>query len=179
MSEIFFIYVIMIAVSFWGIFTDKKNRFFYASLFFVGILGVVVCAVDIEPSDKDTISLSAPCGLLMSALGINLLRGFNGCTKKVVARCTGYQVHRVKGIPCFYPVFRYTYKGKTFISQSLVNYLEADYNALFDKGEEITIYINPKKPDLCVDKRKLPYARAFFVLSLGVFLLVISGFIIL
>ena len=175
MSEILFIYIVLIAVGFWGIFADKKNRIFYASLVFIGILGVAICATDLESPDKDLLSLSVPGGLLMLALGINLLGAFNGCTKKVSARCTGHQIRRAKGISFFHPIFKYTYKGKNFISQSVTNYLESDYHALYDKSDEITIYINPKKPDVCVDKRKLPTARAFLVLSFGIFLLVVSA----
>jgi len=150
----------------------KQYRALLLTVGIIGIIGTAIFFVNIKVQSENLFNIAAlgPAGLMLLALGMNTIISFFKCTLPVSAEYIGYQSSGGKGIKFKFPQFRYQYKNESFVTQSFVSYSSVDFNELYGdktKNKEITIYVNPRNPDMCVDKRKTHFARPIIVASFG------------
>ena len=74
------------------------------------------------------------------------------CTTEICAMCTGYQISSYRGIPAYYPLFEYEYKGKRYQQKSMAT-TRKKYLPLYEKGTWHRIWIDDKRPQYCLCTR--------------------------
>ena len=57
----------------------------------------------------------------------------------------------------YFPVFRYTVDGKVIEQQSFAFYSKRKCKQLFTAGQMYTVFVDPKFPRYCIDKRCVPF----------------------
>ena len=78
-----------------------------------------------------------------------------------------------KGQHSYAPVFRYTYQGKEYESQTYESYSFRKLNKLFTSGQRVNIWINEKNPKRCVTKRRVS-AVYYLIFLIGIICLIAS-----
>ena len=152
-----------------GAYKVKKGRLVLvwtmAGCFFsLGAIPLVAYLLD--SAKLFAIGISLPLGVLLAFLSVHDLLRYTWCTVSVQA-C-------VRDVACVYsrhrtaryaPLFFYQYLGKSYEAQSFLHYSRRLSELLFKKGEQLEIFVDPRAPENCADKRKFP--RCHFLLLLG------------
>ena len=114
-----------------------------------------------------------PGGVMITAIPISVMLRYRRCTEPVRAKCTRYLIggrYRETRIP----VFCYRFQGETLEESSFLSYPVKQYERLFEKGGIYTIYLDPKAPKVCADKREFPKTGNLALLILGAVCLLLS-----
>ena len=125
--------------------------------FALGAFPLVGCLLNSEKWFAAGIALSI--GVLLSFLSVESLIRCKWCTVPVEAYVKDLvPVYHRRGQPSRYvPVFSYRYLEKNYEERSFLNYTGRTLHRLFTVGERYEIFIDPRCPSCCADKRKLPY----------------------
>ncbi len=101
------------------------------------------------------------------------------CTKKTDAQYREPIDSLYRGQLLFSPVFRYECYGKRFEEMSFTMYRTKRFNSLFADTRNCQIFVHPKHPEICTDKRGFPFLYVVILIlgivisALGIFLLII------
>ena len=98
---------------------------------------------------------------------------YKQCTVSVHAKLKDKRISRVRHSSLWIPIFSYTYNGETIVSESCISYSKRKFKKLFEIGKTYEIFINPKFPTDCADKRKFP-SGVVGLLVLGVLMLLFA-----
>ena len=94
-------------------------------------------------------------GIFLPPSIIELIQ-YKQCTVSVHAKLKDKRIYHHKFSTLWTPIFSYTYNGETIVSESCISYSKRKFNKLFEIGKTYEIFINPKFPTDCADKRKFP-----------------------
>ena len=120
-----------------------------------------------------------PIGFWFIAFSIISLIKRAKCTKKTDARYVEAIDSLYRGQLLFSPVFRYEYNGRKYIEMSFSMYRAKKLSSLFADPIGHQIYVHPKHPEICTDKRSFPFLYIILLVlgciisALGVFLMII------
>ena len=98
---------------------------------------------------------------------------YKQCTVSVHAKLKDKRISRVRHSSLWIPIFSYTYNGETIVSESCIYYSKRKFIKIFEIGKTYEIFINPKFPTDCADKRKFP-SGVVGLLALGVLMLLFA-----
>lgn len=124
------------------------------------------------------IGISLPIGVLLAFLSVYDLLKYRQCTVSVTAQIKEIEcVWRRRGRNCYVPLFCYQYLGKTYEAHSFIQYSRRKAERLFVKGARCELRIDPRDPEICVNKRTKPHLD-FLMLFFALCLLAYSVFLI-
>ena len=115
-------------------------------------------------------------GIFLPPSIIELIQ-YKQCTVSVHAKLKDKRISRVRHSSLWIPIFSYTYNGETIVSESCISYSKRKFKKLFEIGKTYEIFINPKFPTDCADKRKFP-SGVIGLLVLGVLMLIFAAYIL-
>ena len=115
-------------------------------------------------------------GIFLPPSIIELIQ-YKQCTVSVHAKLKDKRISRVRHSSLWIPIFSYTYNGETIVSESCISYSKRKFKKLFEIGKTYEIFINPKFPTDCADKRKFP-SGVVGLLVLGVLMLIFAAYIL-
>ena len=148
-----------------------KREFMFSYLLSCGcsaVGGILLTVSNAENSEALAIRAAIiPMGLIMIILGANNIIAHRRCNKAVTAKYLGYTTGSHKGIRWYFPEFSYSYLGKKYRSTSFLSCTESSVKEIAKKNE-ITIYINSKKPEICAFKRTSVSGAASMLIVFGV-----------
>ena len=97
---------------------------------------------------------------------------YKRCTRKVSAKCVSFYTIRRK-FSFYTPRFSYDHNGETILAQSFLLYSKGKINKLFEINGTYDIFINPKNPKQCVDKRYFPKSNIVLLICGIIFFVII------
>ena len=134
--------------------------------FLVGAIVLVGCLIN--STKLFAVGITLPIGLLLAYLSVQDMVKYKWCTAPVQARVKGIvQSYSRRGIRRYTPVFCYQYLGKSYEMTSFVHYSLRNSRCLFEEGMYYHIFVDPRPPEFCVDKRRRPrydFLLMFFAL---------------
>ena len=101
------------------------------------------------------------------------------CKKKIDATYREPVDSLYRGQLLFSPVFRYECNGKKYEEMNFTMYRTKRFNSLFADAHSCQIFVHPKHPEICTDKRGFPFlyvivlAVGVLLSALGIFLMII------
>ena len=138
---------------------------------FFGLFSLLAYALDSAKLFAFTM-LFGMAGIFLPPSIIELIQ-YKQCTVSVHAKLKDKRISRVRHSSLWIPIFSYTYNGETIVSESCISYSKRKFNKLFEIGKTYEIFINPKFPTDCADKRKFP-SGVVGLLVLGVLMLLFA-----
>lgn len=176
------VYAIIAIAALVALVVYKEYRGLCTIISVITLVGAIACAINLKVQSERLFALGgiAPMGVLLIALVVNFTREYSKCTEKVSAKRMGSesQTYRVRGarVENFFPRFSYEYLGEQYNGKSILGYSYEEFGKLYSKDEdqEITVYIDPKNPIRCVDKRRFPRGAMIFLTVAGIVMILIA-----
>lgn len=148
----------LVALLAWGAYKVRTKRtasvWILAGCFFV--LGTFPFVGYLFDSAKwFAIGVSLPLGLLLTFLSIDGFLKYKWCTDLVEAQVKDLApIYRHRGVAGYVPVFSYHYRGESYEGQSFLPHSKRNLQHLFSKGDRCEIFVDPRCPECCVDKKR-------------------------
>ncbi|MBE7002468.1 MAG: hypothetical protein E7421_07260 [Ruminococcaceae bacterium] len=155
----------------------NKNPYFLIAAFLLFLLPFLMTLGMVLNSEKFiSAAFLFPIALFMIATSIELLIRYKNCTCVVSAKCVSF-TRRGKG-HYYIPEFSYNYGGEHFSICSFVSYRKRKFKKNFAINHVYDIYVNPRNPKQCIDKRFYPVSN-IFILVISIIFLVFSAIIVI
>ncbi len=150
--------------------SKDKNPYYIISAIIWFVLPCLMVAGMLLNSEKLVVSaFFFPITLFLIATFIETFVRYKNCTYAIAAKCVSFQT-RGKG---WYnaPQFLFRYNGETVLAYSFASYSKRKFKKNFEINQTYDIFINPKKPNYCVDKRFFPGGTIVCLIFMVIFLL--------
>lgn len=172
-TECIILYSFLAILFFYVGISEKKDRLHYSAMGLIMGAGAGLTAVSRHLQSERLFMASTflPFGVLLLFLGIDTIVKHGKCTEKVAAECIGYRSGRYRGFRWRFPEFRYRYRGVKYESVGMVSCSEEQFEKSF-QNKQVTVYIDPKRPERCADKQHSPKMRAVGSMVVGGILLI-------
>ncbi len=138
---------------------------------FFGLFSLLAYALDSAKLFAFTLCIGM-AGISMPPSIIELIQ-YKLCTVPIRAKLKDKRISRVRHSSLWIPIFSYTYEGNNIVSESCISYSPRKFGKLFEIGKSYDIYINPKFPTDCADKRKFP-SGVVVLLAVGIVMLLFA-----
>ena len=151
------------------IYTKDKNPYYIISAIIWFLLPCLMAAGMLLNSEKFVVlALFFPITLFLIATFIDTLVRYKNCTHAIAAKCVSFQ-RRGKGW-YYAPQFLFRYNGEAVLAYSFISYSKRKFKKNFEINQTYDIFINPKKPNYCVDKRFFPGDKIVDLIFMVIFL---------
>ncbi len=142
------------------------------ALVFYLIPAIIIPSVLFGTEKLSYAAVSCSLGLIFIYFPLLILIKHKNCTHIVIAKCIGFDtVSGHRGWHRYTPKFSYTFNDEKFEICSFVSYNKRKFKKLFIENEEYEIYVNPKLPKHCADKRTYPISNVVLIIFGIAFLL--------
>ena len=160
----------------------KEYRGLCTIISVIGLVGAIACAINLKVQSGQLFALGgiAPIGILMIVVVMNFIMEYSKCTEKVFATRVGSKSRKhSRGMfsehyRIFIPTFSYLYKGNRYNSEGLLGYSFKKFRELYREDKVVTLYVNPKHPRRCIDKRYFPLRSLICAGVIGVCMILVS-----
>ncbi len=126
-----------------------------------------------------TISFFSTGTLFLFGLSASTIITCKNCTHEVNATYLDSKRVTYKGSSTYYPRFFYVYEDKEYRQNSFAGYGRRTIDKLYKDYNSYTIFINPSKPYICVDKRAKPIGAVAVPFIAGLILLALPVYLAL
>jgi len=150
-----------------------------AILFAVSSIFLIYCYFFKIDMSVISISFFLTGTLFLFGLSASVVITSKKCTQEVNATYLDCKRETVKGSSTYYPRFFYVYENKEYRQHSFVGYDRKTIDKLYKDYNSYTIFINPSKPYICVDKRAKPIGAVAVPFIAGLILLALPVYLAL
>ena len=151
--------------------TKDKNPYYILSGIFCFLLPGFMTAGMLLNSEKLVLSaIFFPICFVVITTCIEMLIRYKNCTYCISAKCVSF---RTTGRNNMYgPQFSFCHNGKAVLAYSFITYSKRKFKSNFEIDQTYDIFINPEKPNYCVDKRLFPWDTIVWLICSVLFLIV-------
>lgn len=151
---------------------QQRAQSIACSVLFAVYFIYVIVRLALKFETATPICLLQCAGLLVFICSVIHAIQYKNCTHEINATYLSSDCIRVKASSTYTPKFFYIYNNKEYRQASFIGYHARTHNKLYSEHNSYTIFIDPKKPYNCVDKRVIPLHAIIEPLIAGIVLFV-------
>ena len=138
---------------------DKMPAIATAIAFFCFPIFLII-SISLGSDKLSLLSLFLPISFILIYRSIICIIKYKNCTQEVKAEYVSYEMRARRRAA---PAFTYKFDGETINAVSFVSYPNGRHKRLFSQDSQYNIYIDPKAPTHCADKRLITHRFEIFL----------------